>query len=404
MRPQCQTLMTKSSLPASRRGKTWAARRLPSLFLPVWLLASGCQSEPGNGETATRNSAHQAPTAATVESPRPTKGQRVTIPLGRFEAGTLPGTLNRDPELEPALAPVTLGAFAIDALPFPNDPDVPPTLVSTADDAARSCAEAGGRLCTELEWERACKGKSSHPFVSGATFDCDGLLRCRNDEGVYGQGLFREFTGSHFSAGSELAGKVVFRGADGDAAVESRRCSHRSTGTGPAAFRCCYGAPNGVKIEEPDQPFVFEKVALSKERLMELLKADPRTAELAADVMLFREPDAARTVIDRGPGDRKGFNFTVAPLRWSPVAGAEFLAVAGRSGKDTSFVVLYYALGSDSYRLASSFIMRDEEGPIAFAYSAGIMPRFHFSSCWGCPGDTGKVLYRKPDRAVILQP
>jgi hypothetical protein len=28
----------------------------------------------------------------------------------------------------------------------------------------------------------------------------------------------------------------------------------------------------------------------------------------------------------------------------------------------------------------------------------------HFSTCWGCPGETGKILFRKPERPVILQP
>ena len=143
---------------------------------------------------------------------------------------------------------------------------------------------------------------------------------------------------------------------------------------------------------------------ISADRLQQLLASHDRTAAYAKDVKLFREPDAANTVVARGPGDRKGFLFTVSPLLWNPVAGAEYLLVAGRSGDDMSFVVAYHVLGDDQYLLASSFIMRDEPGPIAFAYSGYIRPRLHFSSCWGCPGETGKLLFRNPDAVVILQP
>ena len=118
----------------------------------------------------------------------------------------------------------------------------------------------------------------------------------------------------------------------------------------------------------------------------------------------IQHPQRQIGFVARGPGDKQGFSFTVAPLTWNPVAGAEYLLVTGRSGKDTSFVLSYYVLGQDEYRLASSFIMKSEPGPVAFAYSGYIRPRLHFSTCWGCPGETGKVLFRNPDSVVILQP
>jgi hypothetical protein len=134
------------------------------------------------------------------------------------------------------------------------------------------------------------------------------------------------------------------------------------------------------------------------------LLADERTRALAKDLKFFREPDAANTVVERGPGDRKGFSFTVAPLLWNPVAGAEFLVLSARSGENTSFVLAFHVLGEDSYELASSFVMRGEPGPVAFAYSGYIRPRLHFSTCWGCPGETGKILYRDPGSVIIVQP
>jgi hypothetical protein len=48
--------------------------------------------------------------------------------------------------------------------------------------------------------------------------------------------------------------------------------------------------------------------------------------------------------------------------------------------------------------------MEHEIGPVALAYNGYIRPRLHFSTCWGCPGETGKILYRDPDSVAIFQP
>jgi hypothetical protein len=88
---------------------------------------------------------------------------------------------------------------------------------------------------------------------------------------------------------------------------------------------------------------------------------------------------------------------------WNPVAGAQYLLVSARSGDSTSFVAAFHVAGKDEYLLASSFVMKNEPGPVAFAYSGYIRPRLHFSTCWGCPGETGKLLHRDPDAVVIVQ-
>ncbi len=74
----------------------------------------------------------------------------------------------RDPTVEPALVDVTLGAFAIDALPFPNDPAAPAKSGAPIEEAVRLCRDRGARLCTKLEWERACKGPGNDVFAMGA--------------------------------------------------------------------------------------------------------------------------------------------------------------------------------------------------------------------------------------------
>jgi len=344
----------------------------------------------------------------------PLARELVDIPGGAFTAGTRPGRPGRQPALEPRSYRVELGPYQIDKLPYPNDPKLPPLVGVTRAEATRHCAERGARLCTELEWERACKGPLDDLYPSGDKWqdDCTTSAgRCASGFEVLGLGtVVREWTASDVldPTKNESRGAAV-RGGGPVSRAAVHRCSRRQvadaeTSANDLGFRCCSGAPNAAKVPEPKLGPTFRKKPLKSARLEQLLASHPRTKRLAKDVKFFREPDAANTVVARGPGDRKGFSFTVAPMIWNPAPGAEYLLVSARSGKDTSFVVAYHVAGDDDYVLAASFVMENEPGPIAFAYSDYIRPRLHFSDCWGCLGETGKILFREPDSVAILQP
>jgi hypothetical protein len=324
----------------------------------------------------------------------------------------LPGDAGRIPELEPRRYKVELGAFQIDRLPYPNDPKKPALVGVSRNEARQRCADRGARLCTELEWERACKGPDSDEFSSGTIWDprcAREPLTCASGFEVLAMGAaLREWTQSDVRAKGEGANEPAVRGAFGEAA-EQHRCSGRravpaDTKEADLGFRCCSGAPNAAIVPEAKLGDTFEKIRLTADRLEKILAAEPSTQAIARDIKFFKDPDSAQVVVDRGPGDRKGYSFTVAPLKWNPVPGAEFVLLTARSGDKTSFVVALHVLGADEYRVAASFVMKNEPGPVAFAYDGFIRPRLHFSSCWGCPGETGKILFRKPERAVILQP
>jgi hypothetical protein len=202
---------------------------------------------------------------------------------------------------------------------------------------------------------------------------------------------------------------AAVRGAKPDGTSAARRCAHREPVVPEAraaslGFRCCYGPPNAASVTTPKLGRTFEQTTLRIPELEKLLAAEPATRALAKDLVYFREPEATRSVLGRGSGETQGFFFTAAPLLWNPAAGARFLVVTARSGERTSFVVVYRVLGPGQYGLASSFVMQDETGPIVLGYNGYIRPRLHFSSCWGCLGETGKILYRDQDRVAILQP
>ena len=398
----------------------------PPLPAAGWLAATalstcaclGCNRAETEGTSPTGSAAPSASSAeqpARARRPRqaPLAGERVEVPEGQFFAGSVPGEVGRKPELEQRRKQVTLGAFTIDKLPYPNDPSQKPRTGIDRDQAERLCAERGARLCTELEWERACKGPKSDLFAGGSEWHAscaENPASCASGFEVLGMGALREWTASDVvPTVDDLPRRAAVRGAAPDAPGPHHRCARRggidsSTTSGDLGFRCCKGPPNAATVPEPKLGQTFKKKKIPLQRLAAMLTSHPKTKALSNEVIFFREPEAANTVVARGPGDRKGFLFTVTPLLWNPVPGAEFLVVAARSGKDTSFVVVYHVLGDDEFQLASSFVMKREPGPVALAYSGYIRPRLHFSTCWGCPGETGKILYRDPDSAIVLQP
>jgi hypothetical protein len=334
----------------------------------------------------------------------PPRGERRTIVEGQLQGGTHPAEFPRNATLEPLPFTVKLGAFEMDALPFPNDPATTPRLVVSPEEAGRLCGERSGRLCTELEWERACRGPAQKSYASGQP--CAPSQRCESDFGVFALGSAAEWTASRFGAGSPQESKPVLRGQPPESPAEQQRCGYRSTpmaAQAAAPFRCCYGAPNAARATEPTDYPVFETINLTPARVRELLSADARTKELVKDLTFFSDPEASNTVLSRGPGDRQGFSFSTGPLLWSPTFGARYLVLSAKSGKQLSFVLSYHVLSKDVYALASSYVLEDEVGPITFAYSPSIRPRLHWSTCWGCPGETGKILFRG-DQVVVLQP
>lgn len=373
----------------------------------AFVLVGSCLSCRESADTSAPTEATAAQATSNEKQPQDVP-RVVPIPLGEFAGGTRPGQFTRDPALEPVSFSIKVGPFEIDRRPYPNLPGKPPLLGASLDEAGRLCGEAGARLCTEVEWERACRGPDGHAYASGETWNPECSDGCPSGFGVEQLGHLPELTSSVFGARSPVAGRPVLRGPAADEPKEvEHRCAHRSAlGKLPpnVAFRCCRGAPNAARVPEPVDGPVFEKRALPPDELRKLLSAHPKTSDLTEELVLFGEPEAINTVIARGPGNKMGFDFTTTPLIWRPTHGAEFLVLAAKNGKETSFVLAYHVVGEAEYELASSFVMRGETGPVVLAYSPSIRPRLHFSSCWGCPGETGKVLFREPDRAVILQP
>jgi hypothetical protein len=337
-----------------------------------------------------------------LEAP-PRAGATIEIAAGAFPSGSTPGDEGRDPMQEPLLIEASLGAFAIDALPFPNDPAQPPKTGASLEEAGRLCRERGARLCSELEWERACKGPDNDVFASGARWNpaCEKEgARCASGFGVRAMGTLSELTDSRFASAESGDGAPVARGGGG--ALTTRRCAARGKAGAPAeaGFRCCKGAANGARVAPIEPRQGFKKAGLEPAQLAKIFAQVPELGRIGSDLRYFTEGDV-RAIAARSGAAHEGITFMTSPILWSPESGAELLVAAGR-GKSMSFVVALWTLPGERYRFASSFLMLNDLSPVVLAFDSAHRRELKWTSCWGCPGEQGSVSYRLEDHRVVI--
>ncbi|MDB4931897.1 MAG: hypothetical protein JWM10_4381, partial [Myxococcaceae bacterium] len=335
----------------------------------------------------------------------------VSIPAGSFALGSTPGDPGRDPSVEADLPRVQLPAFTIDALPFPNDPAQAPTSGLTREAAERACGERGRRLCSELEWERACKGPAGTIFPGGNAWGgalCTGadLGRCASSEGALAMGTrLAEWTRD------DIDTRAIIRGAGATAAGPLHRCAARRTALASQAglelaFRCCGGAPAPAVVyprEVSRRPFRDEPMTAAQ--VAALIASVPELERLhLRDGLAMFLPPAINEVMNHGATSvelHPEFTFTVNPVRWSPTFGEDILVLAGRS-RVGSWVAALWALPDGRFRHASSFLLRGDLVPIALAFGDA-RREVVWSSCWNCGGEHGAVSYTDDNRVLIVQ-
>jgi len=347
-------------------------------------------------------------------------GQRIDIPAGTVVAGSTPGDDGRHPSFEPPNLEFSLGGYSIDLLPYPNDPNQKPQTKVDRAEAEKLCGERSGRLCTDLEWERACKGPDGDRFAGGKRWDPDCAKapeRCASGFGLLAMGgALREWTSSTVPRIKGVVKKdaPVIKGAGADAADVEHRCARRDvvgaeTKSSDLGFRCCYGDRPAASIPAPEWGPTMKRVDFPPAKLTELVRADPKLARLAEEEIKYFNEGAAKATILRRAKTRGGTSelpdnaeVTTAPVIWNPAPGEEILLVTGLSGKD-SFVLAYHRLPDGRHRLGAAMVMENELGPVALVYDKYRRRKLQWSSCLDCYGDTGNVTYREENRVVITQ-
>ena len=188
------------------------------------------------------------------------------IPPGPF----LKGRLNQEGKAvasmsEPVAFEVETKGFFIDRFESPNVHDEAdkkrPDLRFTYEQAEAACTEQGKRLCTENEWEKACKGPDNWIYAYGDLFKAEtcgeGLeadysigdfADCVSGYGVWGMsGGPREWTAS--SPGNKETRRIVKGGMRGKPA-RGTRCAFAvdesvKYADSSLGFRCCMDVAEG---------------------------------------------------------------------------------------------------------------------------------------------------------------
>lgn len=175
------------------------------------------------------------------------------IPAGSFVMGSSEGTELETPERKGATE-----EFWIDKYEYPNYAGALPLTKVTWYEAQAKCVGAGKRLCTEMEWEKACRGLNAHVYSYGDSYDfrkCRTSLswnegaaktgshsECKSEYGVYDMnGNVYEWT-----SGFDIESREV-RGGFWSSDASNSRCSNRiffhpTYAEVNIGFRCCKSA------------------------------------------------------------------------------------------------------------------------------------------------------------------
>src|SRR5262249_42305558 len=142
---------------------------LGALAATAATMAVGCgRTRTTESGTADAGALVSVPSAVAPGAPRP---GMAWIPPGVLRAGSPVDEVPNVAEADLPGIDVPLGGFYIDVLPWPNEAGAIPTTNVSRDEARRLCDEKHKRLCSELEWERACKGPDNLRFEYGPTYE-----------------------------------------------------------------------------------------------------------------------------------------------------------------------------------------------------------------------------------------
>jgi len=192
--------------------------------------------------------------------PGPCPAEMVYVSAGTFRLGSAPDDPMRQAG-EPANLNIYLPAYCVDRYEFPNKSGVVPKAVVSLTEAKAACMNVGKYLCSEKEWEKACKGGSKNRrFPYGNEYNdaacstqseagknrgvstAGSWAGCRSAYGVHDMsGNVQEWTSTPVAPG---APSFVIKGGDGYHPGWEARCANREaaapgTTRSRLGFRCC---------------------------------------------------------------------------------------------------------------------------------------------------------------------
>ncbi len=213
------------------------------------LLAMVSKEMDGKDSTATKVEPKKEEKVVAIVNPDGNcPSDMVKIKEGAFPFGT-PANDSFKSALEPTLKSVSIGTYCIDRQES--------AVSINFTQAEANCKKKGKRLCTNQEWEKACKGPGGKKFPYGDTFDperCNTadasgekrspsaagtFKKCRSPYGIFDMsGNYAEWvTGGDGSTQFVKGGS--FSSEDYDARCASVKKKNVSTKDATTGYRCC---------------------------------------------------------------------------------------------------------------------------------------------------------------------
>jgi sulfatase modifying factor 1 len=303
--------------------------------LVLWACALlGCREVPAppSSVSAVPTADAAPPWSPKLNAPTPPRGM-LWVPEGALIAGTPPGRIPRLADQELPGEQIVLHGFFIDIFAYPNEEGAIAQTGVTLAQAESSCAEQNKRLCTELEWERACKGPQNLTYEYGDRYRSDACSTghaprmlpsgyrpaCRSEFGARDlHGSVWEWTQSRFGRGGS-AELFALRGGNSVFGELVGRCANAMAKPAQAVssdvgFRCCKGEVNQARVS------------------LRIERGPPLTqrGQVDADVARVLEPllpeSVRQTLAGFGP-------WRVHALwDWRPVANVRLVVGAGCAG------------------------------------------------------------------------
>lgn len=306
-----------------------------AVFYGVLFLCGACRKEVEPRPEPPQTMKAPSATPAASSAP-PTRPGMAWIPPGVLRAGTPPHLTPRIADEELPGTEISLEGFFIDVMPYPNESGAIPTTHVTREKAEQLCGAKGKRLCTELEWERACKGPENTAYEYGdaykpqmcgtgvpvelaASRPTGERTSCKSGFGVLDMhGGAWEWTSSPWARGPREKKLASLRGGNAEAGEIVGRCANAlgrpaSAQTKNIGFRCCAGTPNTKEVE----------LTLSHGQELERDEREEEAAKPFASLVKTEWAQHARWF---------------RAWTWRPVANEELTIVAGCSRGDTSRV------------------------------------------------------------------
>jgi hypothetical protein len=312
----------------------------------------------------------------------------------------------------------------MDALPHPNAPGKPFTTGVTRAEAEALCAGQGKRLCTEVEWEWACKGPDNRRYPSSNVHDetdypADDQLAPASPTGVFAMGRLLEWTASAWGLDPDQVERAALRGyAPGELTAgrllgpgNGRRCAkrwHRPAAAAEPAIglRCCRGAVNA-------EPCFIERARaahslytnIKPDKFAKVLSQVPELSMIHDNPHMFSDGDIravlARRSTDRQALARQGIHFTWKPVRWIPRQGTELWVAVGRSNRHSFVVALHEAADNEVYVHGSVLVLFEQATPLALAWREGHRDELYWVPCWSCR-DGGSIAWDDQKNEVVI--